>query len=462
MPTKQKVLELSKAERVIQSNDLARAAQDLDLNEKRLVLYTISRIRRGDKELLRHRFALTDLTQVFGANRNDLYKVVNQVTSSLLERVIFVETEKGWKKFQWTSLAEYVDGKSGNGAYVEIKLNQELEPYLIDLSERFNSIPLEELLQIPSFNSLRLFELCWHDSHGGKNTIIEYHLDDLKVRMGLRDVDGKWEKYQAYKDFRTVLDKAVEDIATHTSLRLTYQPIRHGRSYNKVRFIINRTAPVIREGESPVESEVIARDLAREQSVIQALEEVGFTQNPQEVIDAYGIDVVEIVLKKAKVAEKRAAYTKRPIQNLGGLISWMLKSGIGNQSSGEQASIKDDELRQEDVRKYAELLRDNYATERAHYLHEAWDGMNQAQQEEFADIMKAVLDHHTLRTLDKADWQGLVYEAARNRTLLSEGFVAMPEELASLRNFINQGVDLGLGEKATQHVIAEALKLEGE
>jgi hypothetical protein len=67
-----------------------------------------------------------------------------------------------------------------------------------------------------------------------------------------------------------------------------------------------------------------------------------------------------------------------------------------------------------------------------------------------------------LRTLDKADWQGLLYEAARNRTLLSQSFVTLPKDLSSLQSFIARGVDFGLDAEATQHVIDEAIKLEGD
>jgi hypothetical protein len=460
---RQKRLEISKAERVTQSNDLARSAQDLDLNEKRLVLYTISRIKRGDRELLRHRFYLPELARVFGSNRNDLYRVVDQVTSNLLERVIYVETEKGWKKFQWTTLAEYVDGKRGGAAYVEIKLNEELEPYLIDLSERFNSVPLEELLRIPSFNSLRLFELCWHDSHGGKNTIVEYEIGDLKVRLGLKDVDGRWEKYQTYKDFRYVLDKAVEDIGKHTSLRLTYQPVRKGRSYSKLRFIIGRTSAPQLDTPLAGTGNVDPAELLRHRAAIQALEAAGFTQSPIETIKSYGIDVVERVLKKAKAAERRAAYTNRPIHNLGGLIAWMLKSGVGNEALPEDNDDEQPkELDREDLRKYADLLRDNYATARAGYLTNVWDGMTSDDHNEISDIMKAVLDRHTLTTLDKADWKGLIYEAARNRIMVSQGLVELPKHLRSIRGFVAEGIDLGLNKEAERKVVEEALRLEGE
>ena len=451
----------TKLERITQSNDLARAAQDLDLNEKRLILYTIAQIKRGDKELLRHRFYLSDLARIYGTNRHDIYKLANDITTSLLRRVIYIETGQGWKKFQWTTLAEYVDGASSkNGAYVDVRLNQELEPYLIELSERFNSIPLNEALDIPSFNSLRLFELLWHDSHAGHNTVVEYLLDDLKVRLGLREIRGKWEKYKSFKDFRTVLDKAQEDMAEFTSLRMSYKPVRSGRKYTRLRFIIERSAPATGKPKSLPTLE--PTQLAEHQLLARELEAAGFTQNPFDTIERYGPEVVTRVLKKARAAERRANFTKSPIQNLGGLITWMLRSGVGEGADEEaEAKVGDGTLSESDVTTYAEALRDAYAAARAEHLETHWQTLKSEEQIELHDIMKVVLDRHTLSLLGKADWRGLIYETARDRALIIQGLVELPEDLNSIAGYLEKHFTFDVSEHERERITSATIALEG-
>lgn len=449
---------IPKSERVTQSNDLARAAQDLSLNQKRFLLYTISRVKRTDASLLRHRLYVDELTKVFGDARKDIYTVVEETATSLLESVLHIDTEKGWKRFQWLSLAEYVSGKNSEGAYVEIKLHDELEPYLIDLSERFNSIPLEELLYIPSFNSLRVFELLWHDSHAGKQTVVEYKIEDLKVRMGLRDVDGKWEKYTVFKDFRRLIERAVQDIQEHTSIRISFTPVRKGRKLANLRFVVRRELPPTTNAISTVD--VTSAETARLQKVVQELEEIGFTQNTYVTITTYGLEAVERVIAKAKAAERNARNTTQPVQNLGGLINWMLNAGLGD----APAEPIDDpnapkRLTPEEIKRHAEILRDEFLTAQHTYLQEQWEAFTEDQKNEVHDVMNTQLDQITRKLLERTGWRGLLYESARARILTTGGFITLPEHFTDLRAYLRQNPPADIPAEYAESIVRYAEEL---
>lgn len=448
---------ISSSQKVTQGNDLARSAQSLNLNEKRLILYVISKIKHREGELLHHRFYHQDLVTIFGHKRNDIYQCANEVVSKLLERIVHIETPLGWRKFQWASLAEYVHDKEKGETYIEVKLHKELEPYLLDLSERFNSVPLEEFLRIPSFNSLRLFEILWHDTHGGSNGITDYEIDDIKTRLGLRDVNGKWEKYSSFNDFSKFLQRTVEGINEHTSLDVHYKALRRGRRFSRIRFIVHRKSEA---EEVQLETYEILDTMIvkRRKKLENSLEQSGFRQNPSETIDKYGLDLVERVLRKAKETERQAAKTNRPIRNIGGLIAWMLRSGTVEGDMMASNGLGG-ELSHEQVQAYAASLRDSYSSARTEFLQDYWRKLEPSQQDDIIDIMKAVLDRHTLKLLNKADWQGLVFEAAKHRVMVEQKLVILPKKLSALRMFLKDS-DIDLDDDNRARVISAALQLE--
>src|SRR5690625_581798 len=101
----------------------------------------------------------------FGQNP---YARAKRAAEGLLRRVVHVaKGNNSYDQFQWTTLARYVSSASSdNGeSYIEIRLNEELSPYLLELRDRYNVIPLLDVLPLQSFNAQRLYEILWHDSH---------------------------------------------------------------------------------------------------------------------------------------------------------------------------------------------------------------------------------------------------------------------------------------------------------
>ena len=246
---------------VRQANALAKSAQQMELNEKRLVFLAMSRIRWDDEDFLTCDLPIGEIQDWFGGNP---YQEVKRTADNLLKRVVHVKGEEGYyRKFQWTTLSEYIpatqhpDGVS----VIRLRFNSELRNYLLLLSKRFNAIPLEPLLLLPSFNAQRLYEVLWHDSHAGKKSFLTYEIADLKTYLGLRDPSGKWEKYDQWRDFRKLLQrlqKAIEPIGPLRVVRFTGLK-QNSRSYNQIRFEIALQAdgvpgaPVLSEETSTAE-----------------------------------------------------------------------------------------------------------------------------------------------------------------------------------------------------------------
>lgn len=115
---------------------------------------------------------------------------------------------------------------------VEAEFNGHMAPFLLDLQQCFTQYSLIEYLKLPSTYSQRLFEIL--KSWSGKSEVI------LSIAELHRMLDSP-ESFKAdFRQFRTrVLEKAHKDITTQTSFRYEWEPVKIGRSVEKIRFIFS-------------------------------------------------------------------------------------------------------------------------------------------------------------------------------------------------------------------------------
>ena len=140
----------------------------------------------------------------------------------------------------------------------------------------------------------------------------------------------------------------------------------------------------------------------------------------------------------------------------------MLRSEV-EESADEEAEAKtgDGTLSESDINTYAEALRDAYAAARAEHLETHWQTLNSEEQTELHDIMKVVLDRHTLSLLGKANWRGLIYETTRNRALIIQGLVVLPEDLSSITSYLKTHFTFDVSPVERERIISATIALEG-
>lgn len=416
---------------VRQSNALAKSAQRMELNEKRLVLMAMSQIKREDTEFLVRDIAISEFSQYLGGNP---YQEAKKAADGLLERVVYIQSGDGaYKKFQWTTLSEYIPAKRHpeGRACIRVRLNEELKPLLLQLKDRFNSIPLAELMPIPSFNSQRLYEVLWADSFAGQKQFLSYEIEALKVLLGLRDTEGRWEKYKDWRDFKKVLVRAQQDFETYGALRIdAYKGLREGRSFDKVLFTLS-LLNASRDG--PPFKAVSASRSPEERLLAQQLGEAGYLQDAYEAIDIYGAALVEKTLAMAREAERKAAQTSKPVYNLGGLISSMLKNRVAERRS-EVAAHKSEA----DLRRVASSLAFAFAGGQSEYAADYWDTLSTEEQENLHDLMRVDLEPMLLKLIEDDNWQGPAYMSTRNSYLLERFVPGLPPHLATLAAFVTR------------------------
>lgn len=444
---------------VRQANALVKSAQTMELNEKRLIMLAMSRIKWGDEEFLTQDIPVTELAQWLGGNP---YQEGRKAADGLLHRVVeILEDGGGQTKFQWTTLSAYIPAHKHKAgvACVRIRFNEELSPFLLQLRDRYNQIPLTHMLPMPSYNSQRLYEILWHDSHAGAKDFLSYGITQLKVFIGLRERHGKWEKYKSWKDFRKVLDKAVEDFNEHGNLKITgYTGKRQmKRAYSHILFHLKKddqvAMPKPLTGEAEPDPEVL--------KLVGELESLGYTQNAFETVQNHGTDLVSRTLGLAKDAERKAALTNKPIHNLGGLIATMLKGGIA--ASQVESSQKPVKLANHEAERYARELIDAYQAAQTVYAEDVWSSLSEAGQTEVHEQMRTSLSPSLLDFLESVSWAGRGYTSVRNSFLLDVAESGLPDVIVSLRAFGGTQDSLNfLGESERKRVLKRAESLTNE
>ncbi len=450
----QREMQLASDSQIRQANALAKSSQELDLLEKRLLLMAMSRIQSTDRELLTHRIYMHELNEVFGENP---YARAKRAAEGLLRRVVTVaKGNNSYDQFQWTTLARYVSSASSdNGeSYIEIRLNEELSPYLLELRDRYNVIPLLDVLPLQSFNAQRLYEILWHDSHALRRQFLTYELTDLKWELGLRTRQterGKtvWvEKYKNWRDFRKLLLRAQVEFEEHGRMRFDFEPITHGRVTRQVRF-------QLRYKEDAVPAYGGERSEA-EQATARELYAAGYTQDPYRLIDEHGLDVVEHALNMGRRAQTASQSTSSPLTNLPGFIRHLLTSGMARDSLlAATASQQTPEV--VDPRAIAATILEAFDSHRKDALTQLWDSLPEDVRDRTPSLMRLDLEVRNPflhSTLERSGWEGPSYSSALYAYLLRHHADSLAPEVLQAATFAeNRGYLKGLGKGLTRQVL---------
>lgn len=145
---------------VVQANELIRSQQEsLNLVEAKLIKLAIAQISIDDTELKTYSCRITDLARFIGVKQDNIYRDVEQIIDNLMKKVITIKGpikangEYNWKKFHWVDTCFYDNGT------ITLRLSNSLKPYILGLKELFSRYDYENILRLPTSNSIRLYEL---------------------------------------------------------------------------------------------------------------------------------------------------------------------------------------------------------------------------------------------------------------------------------------------------------------
>lgn len=446
---------------ITQGNPLALSRQEMGILTKRLLVLALSDITKEDLTLEPIRITAWEYAQLFNISGKSIYSRIEESARELLEQTIQIKEPNGdWVMFQWVSEARYDNGRDdGQMAAIEIKIHDRLKPYLLQLRRDFSIIPTEQLLSFESFNSMRLFEVLYTASYAGERTELIFDVDDLKLRLGL---DGKYERF---KDFRYVLDKAQEEFRAYTCLAYEYEPLKVGRKLQRVRFDISRNdvfKPRVRlpaSLASRVAREADKEQLLKELQAVDALKDIGWAQDPERTVTRYGPQRVLDIVSYARVLQARAEQAGRPIYNLAGFVNSLLQQGVEPPSSvAGQAEEKDQPLSREEARAVASAIADAMHQARRQRANTAWEQLTREQQELIHTLMQATLHRFSLERIEAANWTGALYETSRMDVMADHNFVSFPSHLQGIDAFVESYEPLNEYDDADREKILAELK----
>lgn len=214
---------------VVKSNDLIQKSRfQLSLQEQKIILYLISKIKPDDEELKEYTFKIVDFCTICGIEKNSgaNYKYIKQTLKTLADKSVWIQLADGRETLiRWINKV-WINEQSGN---IQVRLDDDMKPYLLQLQERFTQYELLYTLAMKSQYSIRLYELL--KSYEYQHQKI-FDIDNLKKLLAA-------ENYERYPDFkRKVLDISMKEINELSDINVSYDIIKDGKRYAKLEFYI--------------------------------------------------------------------------------------------------------------------------------------------------------------------------------------------------------------------------------
>lgn len=227
---------------VVKGNELIQRSRfDLSLPEQKTIAYICSLIKpvsvlpknQTVPYQLEYQFNIRQYCKICGIDYDNgkNYADFKAILKKLRDRSMWLTMEDGSEVLVGWLAKVTTNKKSG---IVEVKLDEDLVPYLFDLGQRFTKYQLKNILGMKSQFSVRFYEIA--KSYEFKQAIT-FDLDDLKRQLMVDDVPS----YANFKDFRKkVLEPAEREINDLTDISISFQPIKRGRKVVQIQLSIQK------------------------------------------------------------------------------------------------------------------------------------------------------------------------------------------------------------------------------
>lgn len=184
---------------------------------------------RPDKR--KYQIYVNDIETITGRKWN--YQQLREATESIGSRMFEIETPQSLKQLWLFSSVEYL---IGTGSFV-VKINEDAMPYFFELKNNFTMLHLKSVLSCTSKYAKRLYAIaCQWRSVGS----VTFEISELKRILGLINKKGE-EQFERISEFKTkVLEIAAKQINEFTDINISFELIKRGRSFQKVKLLIDK------------------------------------------------------------------------------------------------------------------------------------------------------------------------------------------------------------------------------
>ncbi len=220
---------------VTQSNVLARAAQRLTLNEKRLIYIAISQInplKPTNNQDLSFRVDAKTFSEAFNLELKSVYRDIKQSATSLSRKqfTIWSKDEKGRIEdtYNWLVRKTYHHGDG----WVEIELSKYVISHLQGLNSSFSSYALIMASKYKSAYTWRLLELISTMKRQSDNSYNGYLVMSTEQLRHAMDIPASY-KYAMIKS--QILNHSFKEIEINNSIRMKLEEFKTGRKITAVK-----------------------------------------------------------------------------------------------------------------------------------------------------------------------------------------------------------------------------------
>lgn len=219
--------------KVVKANELITKSRfSLTLQQQKIILYLISQINPFDDEFKLYEFSIREFCQICGIETDSgkNYEMLKEQIKKIADKSLWIKLRNGKETLLRWIEKPYIDENSG---IIQIRLDNDMKPYLLQLTGNFTEYELIYALHFKSKYTIRLYELIKAiHFHSLESYTKEFSLDELK-----RLLDA--ENYTQFKDFHSrVLKPAVAEINLYSDKILSYELIKKSRTVIAVVFTI--------------------------------------------------------------------------------------------------------------------------------------------------------------------------------------------------------------------------------
>lgn len=211
---------------VSKSNTLIEANSRLNLVEQKMLLCLASNIEPNDRDFKTYTFPIRQFHDLLGLSGSTKYTELSKITKELLSKVIEIRAGEELIQVSWLSSAIY----NRNKGTIDMRFDPLLKPFLLELSSKFTSYRLANVVKLKSTYAIRIYELLKQYEDLKERTI---SLENLRYYLDAMDV------YPNYANFKQrVLKPSQKELEQKTDISFEFEEIKLGRKVQKVRFII--------------------------------------------------------------------------------------------------------------------------------------------------------------------------------------------------------------------------------
>lgn len=192
-----------------------------------------------------------ELFAFFKVDDNDKHSRFKEAIEKMQKQAFFQIKKEQDKGFKFVSIVPipYVEWTDYHDE-VLIRFSPEIMPYLINLKTNFTQHALSEISELNSKYAIVLYR--WlsmnynqyehYSVKGGRREeqVQSYRNPEMSIR-DLREMTDTIGEYQDFRNFdKWILKNPLEEITEHTSLQVTYEKVKKGRSIDSIVFHITK------------------------------------------------------------------------------------------------------------------------------------------------------------------------------------------------------------------------------